>query len=126
FEPAAGPWPGYRQFCQAMLFPLLGQAQLGVPFQPLLRGAVGGLGASGVAGMFSGLRRFRKGVLRNVLLHAYLERRVTSAAEAVKADLRSSGFSVEVAKATARKLLDLVRGLEVRSEEHTSELQSRE
>ena len=31
----------------------------------------------------------------------------------MKADLRSSGFSVEVAKATARKLLDLVRGLEV-------------
>lgn len=113
FEPAAGPWPGYRQFCQTMLFPLLVQAHLGVPFQPLLRGAVDGLGASDVAGMFSGLRRFRKGVLRNVLLHAYLERRVTSAAEAVKADLRSSGFSVEVAKATARKLLDLVRGLEV-------------
>jgi hypothetical protein len=21
FEPASGPWPGYRQFCQTMLFP---------------------------------------------------------------------------------------------------------
>ena len=74
FEPAAGPWPGYRQFCQTMLFPLLVQAHLGVPYQPLLRGAVDGLSASDVAGMFSGLRRFRRASCA-ILLHAYLERR---------------------------------------------------
>ncbi|HEX6420428.1 MAG TPA: class I SAM-dependent methyltransferase [Acidimicrobiales bacterium] len=113
FEMSTGPWPGYRQFCQTMLFPLLVQAHLGVPYQPLLRGAVDGLGASDVAGMFGGLRRFRKGVLRNVTLHSVLERRVTTAAESVKSDLRSSGFSTEMAKATARNLLKLVRGLEI-------------
>jgi hypothetical protein len=41
FEPASGPWPGYRQFCQTMLFPLMVQAYLGVPFQPMLRGVLG-------------------------------------------------------------------------------------
>jgi SAM-dependent methyltransferase len=113
FEVAAGPWPGYRQFCQTMLFPLLIQAHLGVPYQPLLRGSLDGLTPSDVRGMFSGTRRFRKGVLRNVTLHSALERRVTTGTEQVKKDLRSSGFSTELAKATARNLGKLVRRLEV-------------
>ena len=63
--------------------------------------------------MFSGLRRFRKGVLRNVTLHSVLERQVTTASETVKSDLKSSGFSTELAKATTKNLLKLVKGLEV-------------
>ena len=113
FEPASGPWPGYRQFCQTMLFPLMVQAHLGVPFQPLLRGSIDGLTPSQVAGMFSGLRRFRKGVVRNVTLHSVLERRVTTASEQVKSDLKDLGFSADLAKATAKNLAKLVSGLEV-------------
>jgi SAM-dependent methyltransferase len=113
FEPASGPWPGYRQFCQTMLFPLMVQAYLGVPFQPLLRGAVDGLTPSDVAGMFSGMRRFRRGVLRNVTLHSALERRVSTASEQVKDDLKTSGFSTEVTKATVKNLAKLVDRLEV-------------
>jgi len=113
FEAASGPWPGYRQFCRTMLFPLLVQAHLGVPFQPLLRGSIDGLTPSQVAGMFSGLRRFRKGVVRNVTLHSVLERRVTTASEQVKSELKDSGFSADLAKATAKNLAKLVSGLEV-------------
>jgi SAM-dependent methyltransferase len=119
FEPASGPWPGYRQFCQTMLFPLMIQAYLGVPFQPLLRGDVDGLKPSDVAGMFSGLRRLRKGVLRNVTLHSMLERRVSTGSERVKTELRASGFSTDVAKATVRNLAKLVGGLEVRRRRST-------
>jgi hypothetical protein len=113
FEPASGPWPGYRQFCQTMLFPLMIQAYLGVPFQAMLRGGVDGLQPSDVAGMFSGLHRLRKGVLRNITLHSMLERRVTTGSERVKTELRASGFSTEVAKATAKNLAKLVAGLDV-------------
>ena len=38
-------------------------------------------------------------MLRNVTLHSVLERKVTTASETVKADLKSSGFSTELAKA---------------------------
>ena len=48
--------------------------------------------ASDVTGMFSGLRRFRKGVLRNVTLHSVLERKVTTASETVKSDLEVVGL----------------------------------
>jgi hypothetical protein len=114
FEPASGPWPGYRQFCQTMLFPLMIQAYLGAPFQAMLRGGVDGLQPSDVAGMFSGLHRLRKGVLRNVTLHSMLERRVTTGSERVKTELKDSGFSTEVAKATAKNLAKLVAGLDVK------------
>jgi SAM-dependent methyltransferase len=113
FEASSGPWPGYRQFCQTMLFPLLVQAHVGVPYQPLLRGAVDGMTPTDVAGMFSGSRRFRKGVFRNVTLHSLLERKVTTSSEKVKSDLKASGFSTDLAKATARNLRKLVVGLEV-------------
>jgi SAM-dependent methyltransferase len=113
FERSTGPWPGYRQFCQTMLFPLLVQAHVGVPYQPFLRGAIDGLTPSDVAGMFSGLRRFRKGVVRNVTLHSLLERKVTTASETVKSNLKASGFSTELAKATTKNLRKLVAGLEV-------------
>jgi SAM-dependent methyltransferase len=119
FEPASGPWPGYRQFCQTMLFPLMIQAYLGVRFQPLLRGAIDGLEPSDVAGMFSGLRRLRKGVLRNVTLHSMLERRVSTGSEQVKSELRASGFSNEVAKATVKNLAKLVAGLDVQQRRST-------
>ena len=113
FEAASGPWPGYRQFCRTMLFPLLVQAHLGVPFQPLLRGRVDGLTPSDVRGMFRGLGRFRKGVLRNVVIHGALEQRFTGSSEQAKDTLRSAGFGTELAKVTTRKLAALVAGLEV-------------
>lgn len=113
FEPADGPWPGYRQFCQTMLFPLMIQAYLGVPFQPLLRGKVDGLSPTDVSGMFSGLARFRRGVLRNVTVHSLLERRVTAGSQDVKQRLTKAGYNVELAKAAARNLRKLVDRLEV-------------
>lgn len=113
FEPAHGPWPGYRQFCQTQLFPLLVQAHLGLPYQPLLRGSLEGLRAADVSGMFRGLSRLRRGVLRNVTLHGLLEKRVTSSAEGVKESLSSAGFGTDLAKAVAANLRKLVRRLEV-------------
>lgn len=114
FEPANGPWPGYRQFCQTFLFPLLVQAHLRIPYQPLLRGSIDGLSPLTVAPMFKGLRKWRKGVLRNVVLHGALERKVTTGSEQMKQQLRSAGFSVELAKAMSAKLLKLVRSLDVK------------
>lgn len=113
FEPAAGPWPGYLQFCQTQLFPLLVQAHLGVPYQPFLRGSIDGLRASDVSGMFRGLGRFRKGVLRNVVLHSVLERKVTSSSQRVKEQLSTSGFGTELAKTVAANLRKLVQRLDV-------------
>lgn len=119
FEKATGPWPGYRQFCRTMLFPLLIQAHLGIPFQPLLRGRVDGLEPREVSGMFRGRRKWKKGVFRNVTLHAVAERKVTAGTERTKQDMQRAGFGVELAKATAKKLRKLVAHLDVPAREST-------
>jgi SAM-dependent methyltransferase len=116
FETASGPWPGYRQFCESMLFPLLVQAHLRIAYQPLLRGRLDGIAVSDAAGMFRGLRKWKKGVFRNVVLHNSLERRAKggTSTQDMKKQLTGAGFGVELQKATVRKLLKVVNQLKVK------------
>jgi hypothetical protein len=116
FEAASGPWPGYRQFCESLLFPLLVQAHLGIAYQPMLRGRLDGISVSDAAGMFRGLRKWKKGVFRNVVLHNSLERRAkgTTSTQDMKKQLTGAGFGVELQKATVRKLAKLVGKLHVK------------
>src|SRR6266508_1852073 len=111
FEPGGGPWVGYRQFCQTFLYPLLLEAHLGVPFQRFLLGNLDGLEPGDMRRLFPGRRRFKKGVFRNVYLHSVMQNRVTRSTQSVQRDLKQAGFSTELTKATAKKLLKMVRGL---------------
>jgi hypothetical protein len=112
FEPArGGPWIGYRQFCQTFLYPLLLEAHLGVPFQRYLLGHLDGLEPTEMRKIFTGRKRFKKGVFRHVYLHSVAESRVTQGGQKIKDDLTQSGFSKELTKATVTKLLKLVRKL---------------
>jgi hypothetical protein len=113
FEPEQGPWPGYRQFCETMLFPLMLQAHQGVAFQPLLRGRLDGVPTATMDHLVRGTGRLRPGVLRHVLLHSLVERRSTAGSEEVKRDLRSAGFTAELSRSLVRGLHKLVVRLEV-------------
>jgi SAM-dependent methyltransferase len=108
---AGGPWIGYRQFCQTFLYPLLLEAHLGVSFQRILMGHLDGLDPTEMRRIFSGRKKFKKGVFRHVYLHSIAESRVTQGGQAIKEDLKKSGFSKELTKATVTKLLKLVRKL---------------
>jgi SAM-dependent methyltransferase len=111
FAPGGGPWVGYRQFCQTFLYPLLVEAHLGVPFQRFLLGHLDGLEPGDMRRLFGGRRRFKKGVFRNVYLHSVMQDRVTRSTQSVQQDLKKAGFSTELTKAIATKLLKLVRRL---------------
>jgi SAM-dependent methyltransferase len=112
FEGArGGPWIGYRQFCQTFLYPLLLEAHLGVSFQRILLGHLDGLDPTEMRRIFSGRKRFKKGVFRHVYLHSVAESRVTQGGQKIKSDLEQSGFGKELTKATVTKLLKLVRKL---------------
>ncbi len=112
FEGArGGPWIGYRQFCQTFLYPLLLEAHLGVSFQRILMGHLDGLDPTEMRRIFSGRKKFKKGVFRHVYLHSVAESRVTQGGQKIKDDLTQSGFGKELTKATVSKLLKLVRKL---------------
>lgn len=106
-----GPWIGYRQFCQTFLYPLLLESHLGVSFQRILMGHLDGLEPTEMRRIFSGRRKFKRGVFKHVYLHSVAEQRVTQGGQAIKSDLSKSGFSKELTKATVSKLLKLVRKL---------------
>jgi predicted RNA methylase len=111
---SGGPWPGYRQFCQTFLFPLLLQAHKDVSFRPFLRGQVNGIEPRQIRAIMSGRDAFKAGVLKNVVLHSAVEGKFATDARGsrqVGEDLQKAGFSTELTKAAAKSLRKVVAGL---------------
>lgn len=68
-------WAGYNQFCRMFLIPLLVEAWAGMPFQPLLRGALNGMRLCDVVRILPRSKRW--GTLNGLMhltLHAQQER----------------------------------------------------
>ncbi len=113
FEPlAAGEtWIGYRQFCMMFLYPLMLQAYRGAPFQPWLRGAIGGIEPEEMAALLGPCALWRRGVLTHVLLHARLQRKESLQRQDMRENLRRAGFGAELIKANVKGLRRLVARL---------------
>lgn len=104
------PWIGYRQFTRQFLFPLMMRSDLGVPFQPWLRGNPEGPTAAEMRNLLGTGRRLRPSTMLHVSLQARMEERMSGAA--VRDDLKSAGFNAELILANVRKLHKLVEGME--------------
>ena len=100
------PWPGYRQFCQLFLNPLLAQAVRDVPFQPLLRGSVHGIEPTVAADLLAGSGRLTKGVFTHVKLQARAERKADERDldRDVKGELKRAGFGPAIVDAQLKNL----------------------
>ena len=70
------PWVGYSQFCRMFLNPLLLQAYTGVPFQPWLRGSLEGIEPAHLSPLLPLRRKLSPGVFMDVVLQAWLARRL--------------------------------------------------
>jgi SAM-dependent methyltransferase len=115
------PWPGYRQFCELFLNPLLIQAVRDVPFQPLLRGSIHGISPATAADLLRGSGGLQKGVFTHVKLHARAERRYADADRErdVKAELKQAGFGPGLIDAQLRNLEKAVEALRWRQQAST-------
>jgi len=107
------PWPGYGQFCELFLNPLVVQALTGVPFQPLLRGRVRGLSAGTTAALIGGRGKLTKGVFTNVRLLARAEERHASRDDErdVKGELQRAGFGPALIEAQLKNMAKAIDGL---------------
>jgi SAM-dependent methyltransferase len=105
------PWAGYRQFCMLFLYPLFLQAWKGVPFQPWLRGRIGGITPEECRAVLSWRDLLRRGALTHVALHARLERRHEESDADIKGELKAAGFRKELIVANVRSLERLVSRL---------------
>lgn len=114
-------WPGYRQFCQLFLNPLVLQAQARVAFHPWLRGSIDGIGPVDTAAVVPLRRRLRKGLLAHVTLQARSERRhAATASPGDDASARARpGFSKALVLAQLGNLDKTVRALRWKAQRST-------
>jgi ribosomal protein L11 methylase PrmA len=113
-QTAGGPWAGYKQFCQTMLYPLILQAYKNVPFRPWLRGAINGIEPREISSLVSARDLVRRGVLKHVKLHSAMDKSFSgkgAGSQATKSELAKAGFSDELTKATVKGLRKVVAGL---------------
>ncbi len=109
--PPREPWRGYRQFCMLFYLPLLLQATIDVPFQPLLRGSLHGITPETARRMLPVRHRGGKGAFTNVVLHARLERRNAGSQRDAGAELSRAGYGPKLIDAQLAKLERSVGGL---------------
>lgn len=105
------PWPGYEQFCQTFLNPLLLQAALGVDFHGWLRASPEGIPGTDARRVLPVLKLARRGALRHVLLQG----RAAGAgrgSQAASASMSAAGFDRRVAARVARSLRKVVTRLD--------------
>lgn len=109
YEPTTGgPWAGYRQFCQTLLYPLMLLAHKGVDFRPLLRGSVEGISPADMRALMTFRDNFRAGMFKHVRLHAAMASRFTERAQDTKSNLEEAGFGSEITRATVKNLRKIV------------------
>ncbi len=106
-----GSWVGYRQFCQMFLYPLFLKAYRGLPFQPWLRGDIGGIEPQDCWRLMSLRDMFRPGVFAHVFLHSRMQSRHQGTSKDVGGALRKAGFDRNLILANVRGLLKIVRNL---------------
>ena len=96
------PWAAYRQFCMLFLYPLLLEAWKGVPFQPWLRGRIGGITPEECRAVLSGRDLLRRGALTHVALHARLERRHQESDADIRGELKAGRLSAAADRCQCR------------------------
>ena len=105
-------WVGYRQFLAQYLYPLMLTANVGIPFQPWLRGRPDGLTASQMnAVMGSKGRLLSKSGLLHVTLPARAEKSDRGSGRNVRSEYKEAGFSKEMIEANVKGLRTIIEKL---------------
>jgi hypothetical protein len=105
-------WVGYRQFLRQYLYPLMLTANVGIPFQPWLRGQPDGLTAEQLRRVMSTRDLLRRSGLLHVTLPARAERRGHGGGRNIRSELKEAGFSKEMIESNVDGLRRIVGGLE--------------
>jgi hypothetical protein len=104
-------WVGYRQFLAQYLYPLMLTANVGIPFQPWLRGQPDGLTAEQMKNVMSKRDLMRKSGLLHVALLARSERNQDGAGRDVRSEFKEAGFTKEMIENNVKGLRKTIAGL---------------
>jgi hypothetical protein len=116
FEPyeAGAPWRAYSQFCEMFLNPLLLQAHTRVPFQPWLRGSMGGIELDHLRSLLPWRSKLGKTVLVDVVLQSWLNHRFAGS-ERVARSLATQRVPRKAVEGLVNRMTKQVRSLKRRA-----------
>lgn len=86
------PWQAYAQFCRLLLNPLLLTGLTGVQFQPWMRGSLEGIDPEELRRLLSFRKKFRRGVFLDVVLQAWINRRLSKSSAPTKGLVETASF----------------------------------
>ncbi len=113
FEPwrEGTAWVAYSQFCRMFLNPLLLTSQLGVPFQPWMRGSMDGIAPEDLSRLLPWYRKVSRGAFLDVTVQAWLNRRFGKSSESESKTARETRISKEQIAAGVRRLRRTLQNL---------------
>jgi len=103
-------WVAHRQFCDQFLNPLVLQSRIGIPFNDWYRGALEGLTTVDLAAMLPNSAYFSPGLLLNILLPAYFERRAAKS-QKIEQLAQTQGTRATLPRAAFERMLRSLRNL---------------
>ena len=86
------PWQAYAQFCRLLLNPLLLTGLTGVQFQPWMRGSLEGIDPEELTRLLGFRKKFRRGVFLDVVLQAWINRRLGKGSVTTKGLVETTSF----------------------------------
>lgn len=109
-------WVAYRQFCSNFLIPLMIRAYTGIDHLPLMRSYIDGIPPPEASKYFSGVSRFRSGVMSHILFPAIVENRIAAKErDAAKATRRAGKIqSHSMVLGLVQSMTRLVRSLKIK------------
>ncbi len=111
---SGAPWAGYEQFCRSFLFPLLLAAYRDLDVTALLRASLGEISVHETARLMRLRDGVRPGVLRDVFLHARLDRSFERAGRTIRSETDAVQYPRASLVSNVRRLTGIVAGLEAR------------
>jgi SAM-dependent methyltransferase len=112
------PWIGYSQFCRTFLNPLLLQSFTRVPFQMWMRSSLEGIEPAHLTSLLPLRHKLRKNVFIDVVLQAWLGRRLSSRSSNAPA-LGERPIPKSVVTGLVNRLKKSVAGLRRRDKAHS-------
>lgn len=110
-RPPGTPWQAYAQFCRQFLNPLLLSGLTGVPFGFWLRSSLDGISPEDLTRLLPVQHKLRRGVLINVVLQGWLNRKFSRRASTTDQLIGGASFSKKQLVGLANRLEKTILGL---------------
>ena len=115
---AGTPWVAYRQFCSLFFSPLAIHKYLGIDHRSILRSNLDGIDPIQAVKYFSGIKKFKKGILSHIVLPSRVEKHILNKErdDAIAATRKSPKHTKAMVIGLVQSMARLISGMDLSKE----------